>query len=249
VITLFPAIDIRDGRAVRLVQGDFDRSTVFNHDPLAQAREFAAAGATALHVVDLDGARTGEPVHAALVASIAAQFPGQVHLGGGLRSKAAIETAIATGVTRVVVGTAALDDPELLDWAVQRLGDGLVVALDARDGKVATHGWTRVSDRDAVDVATDLVRRGVRHLLYTDIARDGMLEGPNHESLRRLCKAARPLKVIASGGISSLADLRSVKDLGVPNITGVVVGRALYESRFTLEDAVGVLAEADGAAA
>jgi len=249
VITLYPAIDLRDGRAVRLVQGDFDRSTVFNDDPLAQAREFAEGGATALHVVDLDGARTGEPVHAALVASIAAQFPGQVHLGGGLRSRAAIETAIATGVTRVVVGTAALDDPDLLDWAVERLGDGLVVALDARDGKVATHAWTRVSDRDAVDVATDLVRRGVRHLLYTDIARDGMLEGPNHEALRRLSHAATPLKVIASGGISSLGDLRSIKDLGVPNITGVVVGRALYEGRFSMSEAVQVLAQSDGAAA
>ena len=249
MITLYPAIDLRDGRAVRLVQGDFERTTVFNEDPLAQAREFAESGARALHVVDLDGARTGEPVHAALVASITAQFPGDVHLGGGLRSRAAIETAVATGATRVVVGTAALDDPDLLGWAVDRLGDGLVVALDARDGKVATHGWTRVSDRDAVDVATDLVRRGVRHLLYTDIARDGMLDGPNHEALRRLAKAAVPLKVIASGGISSLGDLRSVRKLGVANITGIVVGRALYEERFAVEDGLRVLAEPDGAAA
>lgn len=241
MITLFPAIDLREGRAVRLVQGDFERTTVFNDDPVAQARAFAESGARALHVVDLDGAREGQPIHAALVASIAAQFPGEVHLGGGLRSRAAIETAIATGVRRVVVGTAALDDPDLLDWAIDRLGDRLVVALDARDGKVATHAWTKVSDRDAVDVATDLVSRGVRHLLYTDIARDGILDGPNHRSLRELAQAAGPLSVIASGGIASLGDLRSLAALGVQNITGVIVGRALYEQRFGVSEALRVL--------
>jgi phosphoribosylformimino-5-aminoimidazole carboxamide ribotide isomerase len=249
MITLYPAIDLRDGRAVRLVQGDFARTTVFNEDPIAQAKEFAAAGAGALHVVDLDGAREGAPVHAALVAGIAAQFPGDVHLGGGLRSRAAIETAVATGVRRVVVGTAALDDPELLGWAVERLGDRLVVALDARDGKVATHAWTRVTDRDAVDVATELVSRGVRHLLYTDIARDGMLDGPNHRALRRLARAAGPLKVIASGGVSSLGDLRALSALGLENLTGVIVGRALYEGRFSIGEALEALAGAEGAAA
>ena len=154
MITLYPAIDLQGGRAVRLRQGDFAQSTVFSDSPVDQAREFAESGATSLHVVDLDGARAGEPVHAALVASIAAAFPGTVHLGGGLRSRAAIETALATGVDRVVVGTAVVDDRELLTWAIDRLGDGLVVALDARQGKVATHGWTQVSDRDAVEVAT-----------------------------------------------------------------------------------------------
>ena len=154
MITLYPAIDLRDGRAVRLRQGDFDQSTVFSEDPVDQARTFADDGATSLHVVDLDGALAGEPVHAALVASIAAAFPGTVHLGGGLRSRPAIETALATGVNRVVVGTAVIDDGDLLAWAIDRLGDGLVVALDARQGKVATHGWTQVSDRDAVEVAS-----------------------------------------------------------------------------------------------
>ncbi len=241
---LYPAIDLKDGRAVRLRQGDFAQSTVFSDDPLAQARAFAEAGATALHIVDLDGAQDGEPVHAPLVATIAANFPGTVHLGGGLRTRAAIETAIATGVTRLVVGTAALEDRDLLRWAVDRLGDALVVALDARDNMVATHGWTRVSDRSAVDVATELVAEGVRHLLYTDIARDGMLKGPNATGLRRLAEAAPPLSVIASGGVSSLDDLRALCELDIENLNGVIVGRALYEERFDVPQALEALAGA-----
>jgi phosphoribosylformimino-5-aminoimidazole carboxamide ribotide isomerase len=241
VITLYPAIDLRDGQAVRLRQGDFDQSTVFSDDPVDQARRFAADGATSLHVVDLDGALEGQPVHAALVASIAAAFPGTVHLGGGLRSRPAIETALATGVARVVVGTAVIDDHDLLSWAIDRLGDGLVVALDARQGKVATHGWTQVSDRDAVEVATGLVSMGVRRLAYTDINRDGTLGGPNLTALKRLAEAAPPLRLIASGGISSLEDLRRLRDLGIPNLDGVIVGRALYEERFTIAEALEVL--------
>jgi len=242
VIELFPAIDLQDGRAVRLVRGDFDRSTVFSEDPVAQARAFAAEGATALHVVDLDGAREGAPVHAPLVATIAAAFPGQLHLGGGLRSRAAIETAVATGAHRVVVGTAVMNDEDLLRWAIARLGDRLVVAVDARDGLVATHGWTQVTDRDALGLAADLVRTGVRHLLYTDIGRDGTLQGPNLESLRRLAAAAPPLRVIASGGVSSLEDLRALRKLSLPNLSGVIVGRALYEGRFGVRQAIEALA-------
>jgi phosphoribosylformimino-5-aminoimidazole carboxamide ribotide isomerase len=242
VITLYPAIDLQDGQAVRLRQGDFDQLTVFSDDPVDQARRFAQEGATSLHVVDLDGARAGEPVHAALVASIAAAFPGTVHLGGGLRSRPAIETALATGVNRVVVGTAVIDDHDLLTWAIDRLGDGLVVALDARQGKVATHGWTQVSDRDAVEVATGLVSMGVRRLAYTDINRDGTLGGPNLTAMRRLAEAAPPLRLIASGGVSSLDDLRRLRDLGIPNLDGVIVGRALYEGRFTIVEALEVLA-------
>jgi phosphoribosylformimino-5-aminoimidazole carboxamide ribotide isomerase len=246
-IELYPAIDLREGRAVRLVQGDFAQSTVFNEDPVAQARAFARDGATCLHVVDLDGALEGAPAHAPLIASIAATFHGPVHLGGGLRSRAAIETAVATGVHRVVVGTAVIEDRGLLEWAIARLGDRLVVALDARDGKVATHGWTQVSDRTAEEVATDLVRTGVRHLLYTDIGRDGTLGGPNLQALRRLGAAAPPLTLIASGGVSSLRDLAALRDLRMANLAGVVVGRALYEGRFTVGQALRALS-ADEAA-
>ena len=238
MITLYPAIDLKGGQAVRLRQGDFDQSTVFSDDPVAQARAFAEQGAESLHVVDLDGAREGEPVHAALVASIAASFPGTVHFGGGLRSRPAIETALATGVNRVVVGTAVLEDRDLLEWAIDRLGDRLVVALDARQGKVATHGWTQVSDRNAVQVAEELISTGVRHLLYTDISRDGTLGGPNTRALRRLAKAVQPLDVIASGGISSLDDLRRLGELNLENLSGVIVGRALYEGRFTVTEAL-----------
>jgi len=241
VITLYPAIDLQDGQAVRLRQGDFAQTTVFSDDPVDQARRFADEGAQSLHVVDLDGARAGEPVHAALVASIAAAFPGTVHLGGGLRSRAAIETALATGVDRVVVGTAVVDDAELLGWAIDRLGDGLVVALDARQGKVATHGWTQITDRTAVEVATGLVTMGVRRLAYTDIGRDGTLGGPNIAAMKRLSEAAPPLRLIASGGISSLDDLARLRDLDVVNLDGIIVGRALYEGRFSVSEALDVL--------
>jgi phosphoribosylformimino-5-aminoimidazole carboxamide ribotide isomerase len=241
VITLYPAIDLQGGQAVRLRQGDFAQTTVFSDDPVDQARRFAAEGAQSLHVVDLDGARAGEPVHAALVASIAAAFPGTVHLGGGLRSRAAIETALATGVDRVVVGTAVVDDADLLGWAIDRLGDGLVVALDARQGKVATHGWTQITDRDAVEVATGLVSMGVRRLAYTDIGRDGTLGGPNLKAMERLAEAAPPLRLIASGGISSLDDLARLRDMRIENLDGVIVGRALYEGRFTVSEGLEVL--------
>lgn len=246
MITLYPAIDLQGGQAVRLRQGDFDQTTVFSDDPIAQARQFAEGGASSLHVVDLDGARAGEPVHAALVAGIAAAFPGTVHLGGGLRSRPAIETALATGIDRVVVGTAVIDDRDLLSWAIDRLGDGLVVALDARQGKVATHGWTQISDRDAIEVAGGLVSMGVRRLAYTDINRDGTLGGPNLAALRRLADAAPPLRLIASGGISSLDDLRRLRDLRLPNLDGVIVGRALYDERFTVTQALEVLGAGAG---
>ncbi len=243
MITLYPAIDLQDGLAVRLVQGDFAASMTFNEDPVAQAQIFADGGATALHVVDLDGARHGEPVHAPLVAEIANRFPGEVQLGGGLRTRAAIETAMATGVKRVVLGTAALQDRDLLEWAVRRLEDRLAVAIDARNGKVATHGWTKTSDRDATEVAAELVTTGVRRLIYTDIARDGMLSGPNFSALRRLSAAAPPLRLIASGGISSVADLVALRRLALPNVVGVIVGRALYEGRFTVAQAIEALRE------
>lgn len=241
MIDLYPAIDLRGGAAVRLVQGDFDRITTFNDDPVAQAREFAAAGATHLHVVDLDGALEGTPVHAPVIAQVAAAFPGVVELGGGLRDRAAVETAIATGITRVVVGTAALEDAEFVRWAAGRLGDKLVVSLDAKDGRVATHGWTQVSDRLAVDVAAELAQTGVRHLLYTDIGRDGTLEGPNLAALKRVAQAAPPLGILASGGISSLDDLAAIAEMRVPNIKGIIVGRALYDGRFTVPEALATL--------
>lgn len=241
MITLFPAIDLQGGKAVRLVQGDFDASTTFHQDPVAQAELFADDGATALHVVDLDGAREGEPIHAPLIAEIAHRFPGEVQLGGGLRTRAAIETAVATGVERIVLGTAALQDRGLLEWAVERLEGRLAVAIDARDGKVATHGWTKVSEHDATTLAADLATTGVRRLIYTDIGRDGMLSGPNIGALRRIAEAAPPLRIVASGGISSLDDLVALRDSNIANLVGVIVGRALYDGRFTVAQALAAL--------
>jgi len=241
VITLYPAIDLQGGKAVRLVQGDFEASTTFNEDPVAQALAFAEQGATALHVVDLDGAREGEPVHAPLIAEIANRFPGEVQVGGGLRSRAAIETAMATGVERVVLGTAALRDRSLLEWAVDRLEGALAVGIDAREGKVATHGWTELTSMDAQVLAADLVATGVRRIIYTDIGRDGMLSGPNLNSLRRVADAAPPLEIVASGGISSLDDLATLRDSHITNLIGVIVGRALYEPRFDVPDALRTL--------
>jgi phosphoribosylformimino-5-aminoimidazole carboxamide ribotide isomerase len=245
MITLFPAIDLQGGKAVRLVQGDFAASTTFHEDPVAQAQAFADDGAGALHVVDLDGALNGEPVHAPLIAEIANRFPGEVQLGGGLRSRAAIETAMATGVKRVVLGTAALQDRGLLEWAVDRLEGGLAVAIDARDGMVATHGWTKVSDQEATAVASDLVKTGVRRLIYTDNGRDGMLTGPNIGALRRVAEAAPPLHIIASGGISSIDDLIALRESKIANLAGVIVGRALYDGRFTVRQALDALAGAE----
>lgn len=241
MITLYPAIDLQGGSAVRLVQGDFAASTTFNEDPLAQAQHFADGGATALHVVDLDGARKGEPAHAPLIAEIANRFPGTVQLGGGLRSRAAIETAMATGVERVVLGTAALQDRDLLTWAVDRLESALAVGIDAREGKVATHGWTQVTDIDATALAAELVSTGVRCIIYTDIGRDGMLSGPNVNALRRVADAAPPLDIIASGGISSLDDLVTLRNARIGNLSGVIVGRALYEDRFDIPQALRAL--------
>lgn len=244
MIRLFPAIDLRGGKAVRLVQGDFSASTTFHEDPVAQAMAFRDAGATALHVVDLDGALHGEPLHSPLIAEIANRFGGEVQVGGGIRSKASVETAMATGVGRVVLGTAALKDRELLAWAVDRLESGLAVGIDARDGKVATHGWTKVSDQDATAVAADIARTGVRRIIYTDIGRDGMLSGPNIKALRRVAEAAPALRIVASGGISSLEDLAALRESSIPNLDGVIVGRALYEDRFTVPQALDVLSGA-----
>lgn len=241
MITLYPAIDLQGGKAVRLVQGDFAASTTFSDDPVAQAQAFADQGATALHVVDLDGARLGEPVHAPLIAAIANRFPGEVQLGGGLRSRAAIETAMATGVARVVLGTAALRDRALLEWAVDRLEGALAVGIDARAGMVATHGWTELTSMDANLLAADLVATGVRRIIYTDIGRDGMLAGPNLNSLRRVADAAPPLEIVASGGIASLDDLAHLRDSRIANLVGVIVGRALYEPRFDVAAALATL--------
>ena len=228
---LYPAIDILDGRAVRLTQGDFNRVTEYA-DPLDAAREWAAAGAERLHVVDLDGARAGAPANLAHVERIASQTGLEIQLGGGLRSRAAIADAIAAGAARVVLGTAAFADGELLDDALARHGERIAVSVDTRGGRVATAGWTQTATLTALEAVALLTQRGVRRIIHTDVDRDGMLEGIDVAAVARIADAV-PGELLYSGGIGSLADLEALAALRHPRLAGVIVGKALYERRFT----------------
>ena len=239
---LYPAIDLRGGRCVRLYQGDFARETVYGEDPVAQARAFVAAGARWLHVVDLDAARTGTAANREVVAAIAAAVDVPVQAGGGERDDEAADALLAAGVRRVVVGTAALDDP---DW-VRRLADRhpgrVAVGLDARGREVAVRGWTEGSGQDLVEVARRFDDAGVAALVVTEIGRDGTLAGPDLDQLAAVLAATR-LDVVASGGVGSLDDLRALAGLevGGRRLAGAIVGRALYEGAFPLSAAVEVV--------
>lgn len=237
---LYPAIDIRHGRVVRLSQGEATRQTVYASDPAEVAEGFVAAGARWIHVVDLDRA-FGDGDNGAAVARIVTRVAARarVQLGGGLRSIERIRAALDAGVARLVVGTAAVTDPALVPAALEAAGsERIAVGLDARDGAVAVRGWRDVSALRVDDVARDMAAAGVRTLIYTDIARDGMLIGPDLDGARRL-QALGPA-VIASGGVATLDDLRAVRAAG---LAGAIVGRALYEGRFTLEEALGAVTE------
>jgi phosphoribosylformimino-5-aminoimidazole carboxamide ribotide isomerase len=234
-VILVPAIDILDGATVRLTRGSFEQPTVYDADPLEAARRWCAAGARALHVVDLDGAKAGAPVNLEHVRRIAEQAGVPIQVGGGLRSIEAIEEVIGAGAQRVVLGTAAFDDLDLLDAAVQRLGTRLVVSVDVRDRRLATRGWT--SDLEVpVEVAIQrLGDRGVRRFVYSSIDRDGTLSGPDLEAAREVAGVLRG-SFLYSGGISSLEDLGALGALRQVNLSGVVVGKALYEQRFSVQD-------------
>lgn len=231
---LYPAIDIRGGRCVRLVEGDFDRETAYDSDPSLAARRWVEAGAEWLHVVDLDGAVEGRPVNRQAVAQIRASVDVPIQLGGGLRLLTDLEDAFSAGVDRVILGTVALRDPELVISAVARWGDRIAVALDARDGRLATDGWLGQSDTRAVEVAQRLARHRVRHFIYTDIRRDGTLTGPNLQALSELIEQI-DADVIASGGLASLEDIQAVAAIGA---SGAIIGRALYDGRIDLAEAV-----------
>ncbi len=237
---LYPAIDILDSRAVRLVQGDFEQATRYKEDPLEAARDWAAAGARGLHVVDLDGARIGVPVNLAHVARIVNVTALPVQLGGGLRSIEAIEAAFAAGVERVVLGTAAFANEALLTQALASHGDRVVVSVDVRGGLVATAGWTQTGSLDALAAVAALNQRGVRRFVYTDVDRDGMLGGPDLEGVAAVADAVEG-ELLYSGGIGSLADLRALVALRLPRLAGVIAGKALYERRFSVAEAHEVL--------
>jgi len=231
---VYPAIDVRGGRCVRLVEGDFARETAYDADPADAARRWADAGAGWLHVVDLDGAVVGEPVNVEAIVRIRAAVTIPIQLGGGLRMEEHLAAAFDHGVDRVVLGTAAIHDLALVSAAVARWGDAVAVALDARDGLLAARGWLEQTAAPATEVARRLAAAGVARFIFTDIARDGTLTGPNLPALRRMV-AATDAEVIASGGVGTAADVEQVRETGV---AGVVIGRALYDGRVDLETAL-----------
>ncbi len=237
---LLPAIDIIDGKAVRLQRGDFSQQTDYDPDPLDAAKRWVDAGARALHVVDLDGARTGLPANVEHIARIASTLEVPVQVGGGLRSLESVRAVLDSGAARVILGTAAFRDPIFLDEAVASYRERVVVSIDARAGRVAAAGWTEDTDLTVEDALIDLQRRGVSSFVYSNIERDGMLSGPDLDGARAF--AARLAgSFVYSGGIGELADLRALAELREPNLSGVIVGKAIYEQRFGVGEAQALL--------
>ena len=235
---LYPAIDLKDGNAVRLVHGDMTQSTVFNDDPAAQARAFVDAGCEWLHLVDLNGAFAGEPVNAAPVEAILAACPVPAQLGGGIRDMATIERWLDRGLARVILGTVAVENPDLVREAARAFPNQVAVGLDARNGRVATRGWAEETDVMVTDLAKSFEDAGIAAIIYTDIMRDGAMKGPNVEATADLARSVS-IPVIASGGVSSLADLKALKETGV--ISGAISGRALYDGAIDLAEAMALL--------
>ena len=238
---LLPAIDILEGKAVRLARGEFDQSTVYDTDPLDAARRWVQAGARALHVVDLDGARNGDPVNLEHVRRIVSEVEVPVQVGGGLRSAKSVKAVLDAGAARVVLGTAALRDQDFLDETIARHRERVVVSVDARGGRLAAAGWTEQTQIPVQAVIESLGRRGVSRFVYSSIERDGMLTGPDLEEVTRIAAIVRGTFVY-SGGISTVEDLSALAALKQVNLTGVIVGRALYEERFDVASAQAALA-------
>jgi phosphoribosylformimino-5-aminoimidazole carboxamide ribotide isomerase len=237
-VILYPAIDILGGNAVRLVKGDFGASKVYDENPLAAARGWVASGARRLHVVDLDGAREGLPVNLEHLRRIAEELGVPVQYGGGLRTLEAVDRALAAGAQRAILGTAAFTDPDLLERALARHGpERVLVSVDVRDGRVATAGWTETIEMSAAQAIAALYERGVRELVFTNVDRDGMLEGPDLDEVRQVARAAGEGRVLYSGGIGRIADLEGLAALGEESLAGAIVGKALYERRFTVAEA------------
>lgn len=234
-LTIIPAIDLKGGRCVRLRQGKASDETVYSDDPVQMAQLWEQRGARYLHIVDLDGAFQGIPVHTVLIEKIARAIGIPVEVGGGLRTDEQVEDLLSRGVARAIIGTRACDSPETIARLVKRFGDRLAVGLDARNGQVSVKGWTKTTGTDALALAASLEDMGVQTLIYTDIAQDGMLKGPNITATAALCDRVS-CRVIASGGVSSAAHVTALKDLEKPNLTGAIVGKALYEGAVTLAD-------------
>ena len=236
---LYPAIDLKDGNCVRLYKGEMDQATVFNDDPAAQARAFQDAGCAWLHLVDLNGAFAGAPVNAAAVEGILAATSVPTQLGGGIRDMATIEGWLSKGLARVILGTVAVENPALVRQAARAFPGQVAVGIDARDGRVATKGWAEETDVMVTDLARSFEDAGVAAIIYTDINRDGAMQGPNIAATAALANAVS-IPVIASGGVSSLDDLRALKACGAP-LNGAISGRALYDGAIDLGEALRVL--------
>ncbi|MEO0408279.1 MAG: 1-(5-phosphoribosyl)-5-[(5-phosphoribosylamino)methylideneamino]imidazole-4-carboxamide isomerase [Cyanobacteria bacterium P01_A01_bin.135] len=234
---VIPAIDLLDNRCVRLYQGDYQQSEVFSEDPLAVAQQWAEQGATRIHLVDLDGAKTGEPTNHATIEAIAAQVGVPVQVGGGIRSQATAESLLSRGIDRIILGTVAVENPDLVKQLCQRYPGRIAVGIDARNGKVATRGWIETSTVDAIELAQQMASCGAATLIYTDIHRDGTLQGPNKEALRAIAEAVS-VPIIASGGISSVRDLLGLLALEATGVSGAIVGRALYSGDLNLKEAL-----------
>jgi phosphoribosylformimino-5-aminoimidazole carboxamide ribotide isomerase len=239
-VILYPAIDIRDGKAVRLLQGNYERETTYDADPADAAKRWADEGAEFLHVVDLDGAKVGEPRNLDAVKRIASAVECPIQVGGGLRNTNAVSAVIDAGAERVVIGTAALRDPEFLGAMVASHGKRIVVSVDARDGRVALEGWTEAGKEGVVEAVAGLSERGVVRFLCTAIEVDGTMEGPAMDQLNEIASATTS-QIIASGGVGTLSHLRSLASSVPANIEGAIVGRALYERRFTVAEAIEAL--------
>lgn len=233
----YPAIDLLEGRCVRLYQGDYQQSQVFNDNPVAVARQWVEQGATRLHVVDLDGAKAGKPVNLSAIKAIVRAVSIPVQVGGGLRDRSSVAALLNLGVNRTILGTVAVENPQLVQELAQEFPDQIVVGIDARDGKVATRGWLETSQVEAKDLAQKMADLGAAAIIYTDIHRDGTLSGPNLPALRELAKAVN-IPIIASGGVSSLTDLLSLLALEPSGVTGVIVGKALYTGEVDLSEAI-----------
>jgi phosphoribosylformimino-5-aminoimidazole carboxamide ribotide isomerase len=240
-VILYPAIDIRGGKAVRLTEGDFGRETAYHDDPVDAALRFAEAGVRIIHVVDLDGARKGSPVNVKTIRRIADAVPFPIEVGGGLRDPESIADLLRAGAERIVIGTAAMRDPKFLAAMLEAHPERVVVSVDARGGKISLAGWSEPTDVDVADAVADLTARGVERFLFTPIEVDGTLSGPGFEQLEKVA-AATSASIIYSGGVGTLDDLKRLKAEAAPNVEGVIVGRALYEGRFTVDEALAALA-------
>ena len=233
---ILPAIDLKGGKCVRLRQGRADDVTVYGDDPASQARDWREQGGRELHVVDLDGAFAGTPRHAEVIKSVIEAFGGPVEVGGGLRSMETLSAVLEAGAARAIIGSAALEDPEFLVQAVELYGDRIAVGIDARDGFVQTKGWVETTSTKAVDLAAAVAKAGVKTIIYTDTATDGMLGGPNLTQMAAICDAAPTCDITASGGVSSPYDVENLKALERANLRAAIVGKALYDGRTTLRE-------------